>query len=160
MSTIAMLVEDVRRAFRFGIPNGLKLNWNADRFFPQIKRICEKCHVVNGTDFNYSYCNSFDVEPTEMEGGNRYVLNVKFSFIAPAYSIHTTKYSRDKKLGRVVQESERPAILSLAHSVRDFAKQAGFQEVDGRSHDIVVDGVQLELSEVATLGKCLFDDFE
>lgn len=160
MKSTDRFIQTVRTAFQFGPPNGLELNWDSKRFFSDLKKICTDCRVVNNTDFNYSYCNSFNIEPTEAEGDVRHVLTAKFSFVAPAYSVHVTKYSMDKKSGRVIDEAEHPTMLRLAAFVRQFAAQEGFQEVDGKDHDIVVDGARLELSDVATLGKCLFDDFE
>jgi hypothetical protein len=158
--TTATLIQQVQSAFQFGRPNGLELNWNPNRFFSGLTRLCTDCQVANSTDFNYSYCNSFDIEPAEREGHCRYVMTAKFSFVAPAYSVHVTKYSWDKKRGSVVPETENEEMLRLTKLVRQFAAQNGFQEVDGTDHEIVLDGITLELSEVATLGKCLFDDFE
>ena len=116
--------------------------------------------VVNNTDFNYSCCNSFDFEPPTKAQEDRYLLTAKFSFVSAAYSIHVTKYSQNKREGCVVAETDNVATFLLSKLIREFAGEQGFQEIDGTMHDLVIDGVFLELSEVATLGKCLFDDFE
>src|SRR5688500_18859647 len=101
MKSTAMLIQEVRNAFQFGPPNGLELNWDASRFFSSLESLCSSCKVLNSTDFNYSYCNTFDIEPENMGVDCRYVLTAKFSFVAPAYSVHVTKYSLDKKAGCV-----------------------------------------------------------
>ncbi len=151
------LVRQVRERFQSGKTNGFLMKWEANRFHEKLKALCEDFRVVNQTDFNYSYCNSYEIEPYIHRTGGQYVLTVKFSFIADVFSVHLTKYSHNRKVGFVVPEHELPELPRL---IRDFAIFEGFEEIDGVDHNLLVDGVELELSQISTLGKCLFDDFE
>lgn len=160
MKTTDQLVFEVRKKFAESRPNGVVLEWDENRFFLPLKELFENCKVVNCTDFNYSYCNSYEIEPIPQPQEYDYVLTFKTSFVLDVYSLHIARYSKDRKSGQVVKDDEYAALLPTISKVRLFAERQGFQEVNGRDQDVIVDGVSLELSGVATLGKCLFDDFE
>lgn len=136
------------------------MGWDEDRFMESVKRICRDSKVVNNTDFNYSYCNCFDIESNLNHDEHDFVVTFKTSLVADAYSLHVTRYSKNRRSGKVVQEDECDELLSVVANLREFAHQQGLREISCAEHDIVVAGVSLELSDVATLGKCLFDDFE
>lgn len=160
MKSLHELVMKVRNVFGESPPNGILLGWDEDRFYASLSMLCRDCRVVNETDFNYSYCNSFQLEPNHSVRDHDYVLTFKTSFVADAFSVHVTRYTKDRKQGKVVGENECPELLPALETVRRFAEESGFQEVDGLAQDIVIEGVSLELGDPATLGKCLFDDFE
>ena len=154
------IVTLVQNTFGHSYRNVNKLNWDRNRFFQSVVKHCRGCKIANSTDFNYSFCNTFEVEPKIQPDEHSYVLTFKTSFVADVYSLHVTQYSKDRKAGKVVAEDELPTLVPIIATVRQFAADAGFQEMNGGDHDIIVEGVSLELSDVATLGKCLFDDFE
>ncbi|MDP1560254.1 MAG: hypothetical protein Q8M16_02545 [Pirellulaceae bacterium] len=156
---VTELIKTVQAFFHFGIPNGHLLGWDPDRLFHRFRKRFEGYHVANYTDFNYSYCNSFQIEP-QYGNGDCYVLTAKFSFVAPVYSVHSTKYSDSKTRGFVVPETSDPTMRLLTGLVHQFATHEGFALLSPEMSNIVVDDVKLELSDIATLGKCLFDDYE
>ena len=160
MKSTDELVLTVRKIFGESCPNGIILDWDEDRFFPPLTRLCADCRVVNDTDFNYSYCNSFEIEPIADLREHVCVVTFKASFILDVYSLHLTKYSEDRRHGEVVVELEHAELIPIVEKIRRFAEEQGFQEISETDHDVVIDGISLELSDVATLGKCLFDDFE
>ena len=158
--TINNLVAAVQEMFRDSCPNGSKLGWDRNRFFYCLVNLCTDCKVMNCTDFNYSYCNSFEIEPNIGWQEHSYVLTFKISFVSDVYSLHVTKYSKDRKTGKVVEESECAALIPTIAVVRQFAANSEFLEMQVKDHDVIVAEVLLELSDIATLGKCLFDDYE
>lgn len=154
------IVSLVQSTFGYSFRNVSKHDWDRNRFFHSLVKLCGGCKIVNGTDFNYSYCNTFEIEPKVQPDEYSYVLTFKTSFVADVYSLHVTRYSKDRSTGKVVSENELPTLIPTIAILRQFAVAAKFQEMEGSDHDIIVEGVSLELSDVATLGKCLFDDFE
>ena len=60
----------------------------------------------------------------------------------------------------MVSEQDCDELRPILDTIRRFARTIDFQEIGSSNQGVVVDGVTLELSDVATLGKCLFDDFE
>jgi hypothetical protein len=153
------LIRAVQNSFQSGVPNGFVLGWNPDRLFDKFKMFFSEYCVFNCTDFNYSFCNRFEIEPA-YQGDVCYTVTAKFSFIAPVYSVHSTKYWNSKSEGCVVPETEDSTICFLTQAVCEFAKKEGFVEFVSEMNKILVEGVALELSEDATLGKCLFEDYE
>ena len=159
MNTINSMILQVQEAFKNGCPNGIILAWDRDRLFHDLEQVCRGFKVTNYTDFNYSYCNTFDIEPIGDSSDYIYVVTFKVSFVCDAYSVHVTKYSKDRRRGEVVSENECASLVPILAVVRGFAEDRGFCEITGQDHDIVIEGIDLELSDVATLGKCIFDDF-
>ena len=160
MKSTDQLVLEVRKIFGESCPDGNLLAWDENRFLPSLTKLCTDCKVVNSTDFNYSYCNSFEIESNVNLPEHVYILTFKTSFILEAYSLHVTRYSMDRKRGKVVAEDECVELTPIIGIVKQFAEKEGLQEIGDTDHDVVIDGISLELSDVATLGKCLFDDFE
>ncbi len=160
MKSTDQLVQEVRKQFGESCPNGTLLAWNENRFFPSLTKLCAECKVNNCTDFNYSYCNSFEIEPSVTLKEHVYIVTFKTSFVLDVYSLHVTRYSKDRRHGKVVREQECADLMPIMETIRQFAEREGFQELRSTDHDVIIDGISLELSDVATLGKCLFDDFE
>jgi len=160
MGSVDRLIADIEKAFSEGPPNGFLLGWQRDRFFPSLQSSFRDCAVTNDTDYNYSYCNSFEIEPDPSGKEGNLVITLKMSHVADVYSVHVTKYSRDKRRGNVVPCGVDPIVSELCERVHQFAADKGFQEIDERLTDMKIPGVDLELAEEATVGKCLFDDFE
>lgn len=156
---VPKLLKDVQTSFQFGIPNAIKLGWDPNRLFDEFKNRFSAHSVFNCTDFNYSFCNRFEIEP-QYEGPICYTLTARFSFIAPVYSVHSTKYVASKTRGCVVPETSDRTMSFLTGLIHEFANSKGFSVFTSEMSDIAVEGVALELSEVATLGKCLFEDYE
>lgn len=154
-------IKIARRCFANGCPNGALLGWDTERFFQELKSICPNQHVRNLTDFNYSYCNKYEIVPIQLPESERlFEATVSFSFICNAFSFHWTSYSIDKKRGKVVADSCLPlGIDNPRQQISKFAKESGFYEIEGPWMDLEIEGIELELADTATLGKCLFDDF-
>jgi len=154
-------ISQVKMLFTGGRPNGMLLQWDIDRFFAELKAVCNSHRVKNISDFNYAYCNTYIVMPPQpLESKRIFEATISFSFICNAYSLHWTSYSPDKRRGKVVPETVLPKSLeNPTGMLRKFAEDNGFKEIECEWMDIQVEGVELELADVATLGKCLFDDF-
>jgi hypothetical protein len=153
------LTKAVQDSFKSGVPNGIALGWDRGRLFCKFKKRFSNFTVFNDTDFNYSFCNRFEIELLN-EGKTSYTVTARFSFIAPVYSVHATQYCSSKSIGHVISESEDSTVLLLTREVCEFAKSEGFVRFKSEMSSIIVEGVTLELSEYATLGKCLFEDYE
>jgi hypothetical protein len=160
MKSTEQLVLGIQEIFGKSRPNGILLGWDKNRFFSSLRELCADCTVVNDTDFNYSYCNSFEIVSNTNRQEHDYVITFKTSFVLDVYSLHVTRYSPDRKRSKVVSEHECTELIPILQRIRNFAEKQYLQEISSSDHDVVVDGVSLELSEVATVGKCLFDDFE
>ena len=160
MITPEGMIQEIQDVFSNSRPNGFILGWDTNRYFASLTNICGDYVVYNNTDFNYSYCNCFEFKPKVSLGEHDYVITFKISFILDAYSLHVTRYSTGGKTGEVVSEHDCGGMRSAIGKIRRFANKNGLQEITAAEQEIVIDGVALELSEVATLGKCLFDDFE
>ncbi len=160
MKSIEVIIELIQEVFDQSTPNGVLLGWNENRFMEPISRICSGTKLVNNTDFNYSNCNSFDIELDPSYDEHLCRITFKASFVADAYSLHVTRYAKDQRSGKVVPEDECEQLVLVIERLRKFADQKELREISCLEHDMVVAGVSLELSKVATIGKCLFDDFE
>ncbi|MCL7422221.1 MAG: hypothetical protein M8364_15085 [Methylobacter sp.] len=158
MLTRDELISEIQSKFTPSCPNGMLLGWDRNRFYDLISSLFVGYKVINQTDFNYSYCNSFDIEIGRSPIGQIYVLTIKISFIVDAYTVHVTEYSRDRNRAKLVQGEEVPETKHKIEKIKRLMEQKGFQEINDEFNDIV-SGVELELAEEATIGKCLFDDF-
>lgn len=160
MKNKEQVVSEIKRAFKDSPPNGFLLGWDSDRYYDSLKALCHTCRVTNDTDFNYSFCNSYEFVPELGSVAHVYTITVKLSFIVPAYTLHVTKYSVNKKTGKVVFGPDVPReVEMLSETVREYIETKGFQEIGNEEMDEEVPGVELELADQATIGKCLFDDF-
>ena len=160
MTVLSMLVENIQRKFSNGCPNGFLLGWDVNRFFKSLLSLFVGFKVINDTDFNYSYCNSYDIELGTGEDGKMFILTLKASFIADTYTIHVTKYSKNKRSGKVIHIEEYREYAGEVVKARSFMEEQGFIEILDDDMELFVENVDLELAERATVGKCLFDDFE
>ena len=160
MLELAHLITAIGERFRNSPPNGLLLGWREDRYFDEVRGCCPGCTVVNETSFDYSRCNTFQIRPQSLTDQWIYELSVNISFVAAAYTIHWTKYSPDARRGRVVDTADVEVAQNPAAAVRRMLKMEGFTEIPGEWLESLVAGVDLELAESATLGKCLFNDYE
>lgn len=152
ISTIALVHEK-------GRPNGKLLNWNPDRYFDDLKVKCVGCKIENITDFNYSYCNTYQVVPETTSDKYNYVLVLKISYVVNACCIYWVRYSKDFRRGEVIS-CGIDVCINPEEILINFMRTEGFHEIESAWMNIPVIGVKLELAEVATLEKCLFDDYE
>ncbi len=160
MITQNEIIQQVQSLYKNGIPNGILLGWDTARFHNQLTSLFERLIILNETDFNYSFCNSYTIELGKDSGDNVYILTLKASFIVNAYTIHVTKYSSNKRVGKVIQEDHLLQYTKYIERARSFFENQGFIEITSDDMDCAVNDVTLELAEKPTLGKCLFDDFE
>ena len=158
MLTKDNLISEIKEKFRTSCPNGMLLQWDRNRFYSSFSSLFIEYNIKNQTDFNYSYCNSFDIEMLSRgDAGEFYRIALKISFIVDAYTVYLIQYSKNKKKGKVICEKNIEAQLCI-EKIKHFMEKKGFQEINDE-FDIVVPDVKLELAEIATVGKCLFDDF-
>ena len=160
MENIEVVIQKIKNAFSRGVPNGLLLGWQQNRHYDDIVHIAKPYRVTNDTDFNYSFCNSYNVDFNCDSSNYVYVITLKISFIADVYSIHVTRYTRDKKKGRLIHVFPDAGLSILMQTVHGCMQDKGFVVLKNESLDLELDDLELELAEVATIGKCLFDDFE
>jgi len=153
-------IENIQNAFSDGCPNGSLLGWDANRFYEPLVKIFNGLSVSNETDFNYSYCNSYDIALSTGTQGEIFIVTIKVSFIIDAYRMQLTEYSKDKKAGRVIEFEGLSDSLYFVDNVRSFFADRGFIEIADEALNNKIEDVQLELADVATVGKCLFDDYE
>jgi len=153
-------IESIQNAFSNGCPNGALLGWDANRFYESLTKLFYEFSISNETDFNYSYCNSYDIAVGNGEQGENFVITVKISFIIDAYRMQLTEYSKDKKSGKVIDFEDLNEGTRFAENVRSFFEDRGFTEVADEELTHIVENVHLELADLATVGKCLFDDYE
>lgn len=160
MEIVKTLIKDIQRSFSSGCPNGMLLGWDPDRFAEPIGAIFESLEVSNNTDFNYSYCNSYEISLSPERKKNCIVITLKISFISNVYLAQAAAYSADRRSGRAVNVAEQLEFFQELEKARLFLASQGFLEVPEEILNMIVEGVELELSPLATIEKCLFDDFE
>lgn len=159
MIELNSIIEEIQRKYSDSYPNGLLAGWDMNRFFQTLVLIFSGCKLSNQTDFNYSYCNSYDVVLGKSTDGSSFILTIKASYIYDAFSLHVTQYV-SRRGGEVVPLQNCNEFIDKVELARDFFVDKGFREIQPDEMDVEIDGVDLELAEVATVGKCLFDDFE
>ena len=113
----------------------------------------------NHTSFDYSRCNTYVLEWPESSDRSTTTLTVKFSFIAHLRVSHWTVYDRSGKSGAVFTP-EAPWMLDVQAALENVCADLGFRELSRPEGDVLLPGVELELSEPdrVTVEKCLFDD--
>lgn len=159
MGDLDAIIREVQVRYSEGCPNGILLRWDIDRFYQDLLKIFSDYKVSNETDFNYSYCNSYDVFLRKDEKSRSWVLTIKASFIYDAFTLHITRY-KSSRGGDVVPLHQCAEFASAITRARSFFSAKGFREINASEMGIEIKGVNLELAKVATVGKCLFDDFE
>lgn len=158
MMTRDELISEIQKKFKNSCPSGMVLGWDRNRFY-NLLVLFIGYNVKNQTDYNYSYCNSFDIEMHSRGRSDQfYKVTLKISFIVDAYAVHLTVYSKNKKRGKVIPCERVPEAQLVIEKIKHFMGKNGLQEIDD-DFNIIVPNVELELAEIATIGKCLFDDF-
>jgi len=160
MMALNTLIIDIQKKFSDGCPNGFLLGWDINRFFQSLISLFVGFKVINDTDFNYSYCNSYEIELGENESDEIFILTLKVSFIVDAFVLHVTRYSSNRRSGKVIHFDECSEYAGEIKKAKIFLVGKGFVEMQNDDMESVVDGVHLELAEIPTVGKCLFEDFE
>lgn len=61
MMTKDEIILEIQRKFKNACPSGILLEWDRNRFYDLLLPLFVGYKVKNQTDFNYSYCNSFDI---------------------------------------------------------------------------------------------------
>ena len=154
------LIEDIRRAFKQGIPNGTILGWDRERFYTDLLSLTRRGTVVNETDFNYARCNTYHFYyPKELSKVNE-TATLEISFISNVYLMYWGKYLKHSPTERRIREPEFTESKDWGKAVKEFLKQRGFEEFLIEWYNLPIDGIELELSEKdeVTIGKCLFDE--
>lgn len=151
-------IAEITNQFNPTPPNGFALDWDSDRYFAALKKLCVGCTVLNCTDFNYAYCNTFRITPKSINREYVYDLTLNISFIVNGYSLHWTKSKQGSRAPTPIKEEHIKVKMNPAPVLRQYMDKNSFIEVDGSWFDLPIKGVQLELAEIATLGKCLFHD--
>ncbi len=160
MTILNVLIIDIQKKFSNGCPNALLLGWDRNRFFQIFLSLFVGFKVINETDFNYSYCNSYEIELGKNVCDEIFILTLKVSFIVDAYTIHVTKYSSNRRTGVVIPYEECLEYVDEIGKAKTFLEGKEFIEIQDNEMDIFLENIDLELAEKATVGKCLFDDFE
>lgn len=160
MSSIDTWLSAIRERFHEGPPNGWLLGWDQCRFMSEIVGASAGAIVTNYTSFDYSFCNTYEVTPGEHHECHD-ALTVRISFIVDAFALHWTCTPCKESSARVVATPHTPLALRIEAQIRQALETRGFEAVPAPEHDRPVPGVALELAgDRATLGKCLFDDYE
>lgn len=155
MKTIEIL-EVINQKFGSGIPNGFLLGWDADRFLIDFKSIIgNDFKLINQTDFSYSYCNSYDILIDRT-----LVLTIQISFIVDLYSIHLTKYSTDRKQGKVIPLSPSITNNQRIKKLIKFLENNKFEEISDIQYSFEVEDLSLELADKPIIANFIFEDYE
>ncbi len=156
------IINNIRDAFKNGVPNGSLQGWDFERFWQELINLTEIGEIVNATDFNYGFCNTYFYYHPSKKTKNYEMATFEISFVSNVFQIYWTKYSDSGKIGNVIESPENHESKEWEKKVREFIKQKGFEECTTEFYNLPIDGVELELSgkDHVTLGKCLFIDYE
>lgn len=159
---LAYLVDAVRKAFSPRPPNGWLLGWDRERYFREFVRASAPARATNHTSFDYAFCNHFEADLRDSGDAEYLTFTVRISFIADVYSIHWTTYGDGGKVGHVVPTPTTEAAVELHKRIDQWLQTTTLAPLPDEWFELQVSGVQLELAGVigATLGKCLFEDYE
>lgn len=154
------LIKEIHSTFNNGIPNGMLLGWDEERFYTELLNLSQNGKIVNATDFNYSFCNTyyFYYPPERSKVNEKATLQI--SFISNVFQIYWGKYLKHSSIERRIQEPEYAESKDWEKNVKAFMKQRGFEEFLDELYNLPIDGIELELSEKdeVTIGKCLFEE--
>lgn len=153
------IIEEIKARFNRGCPNGFLLGWDRDRFLKEVTDLSAPLRVINNTDFNYSYCNSYEIIISSNSNEPELSVILKLSFILDIYSLYCVEYVSGRRIGRVVKIASSGVVFYLTDKLEVFFTSIGFDRISNDFGGIEVKGVCLELAEAATVEKCLFDDF-
>ena len=156
---LSSVIEKIHLKYSDSYPNGIQAGWDMNRFFKALILIFSGYKLTNQTDFNYSFCNSYDVVLDKNTDGSSSMLTIKVSYICDVFSLHMTRHGNRRKT-QFVPLNSCNEFKNKAELARAFLIDKGFREIQPEEMDVEIDGIELELAEIATVGKCLFDDFE
>jgi hypothetical protein len=156
------ILANVNEAFKNGVPNGSLLGWDYERFWQNLIKLTEIGEVLNVTDFNYGFCNTYFYYYPSKKIKCYEMATFEISFVSDVFQIYWTKYSDYGKSGNVIESPENDESKEWEKRVRNFIQQKGFEECLTEWYNLPIEGVELELSgkDQVTLGKCLFVDYE
>jgi hypothetical protein len=119
------ITMDIEEAFKNGVPNGNLLKWDYLRYWQELVNLTRIGKIVNISDFNYSFCNTyFYYYPSDNEE-NYEMATFQISFISNVFQIYWTKYTKHGKTGKVVESPENSISKKWEQKVREFIKQKG-----------------------------------
>lgn len=153
-------INTVREKFSNGVPNGWLLNWDSERFSKELKELSNEFEFINSTSFDYAFCNSYNLFFPSQASENYEMATIEISFIVDAYQIFWTEYFDYGKRGKVIPATTSKKSKAVEIRIRSFLNEKGFTDCLLDWSEINIQNIQLELSEKATLGKCLFVDYE
>lgn len=147
------IINDIFKSFSKGYPNGYSLGWDEDRYIIELRSRFSDWSIENQTSFDYAFCNTvfFYNNKTLPDIG----LTVKFSFIHPSFIMYFSEYNKKAKF-------YKPTSFfcnRTANQVRNFMNAKGFSEVKVEILNVILPDVDLQLADIATIEKCLFDDY-
>lgn len=146
------LIERIQSCYSRGLPNLRPHDWAEDRFFIAVREKLPDYVVQNWTQFDYSCCNSFAIQKDSAPATYRAFLWI--SFVAPIYRLFIETRIR------ISAEKAESDFTASAETIRAWLDRKGFDALSDEQGETVVPGVTLSLSESATIGKCLFHDYE
>jgi len=145
-------VDKIRVSYRSTIPDGYALGWSEDRYLAALKKRLPDYQIDNFTSFDYAVCNTYELNvQAELRS---YIATLKISFIVDCYVLYIGH------LKRISASDAQTHFAPIAKSIHQLLDGGGFQEIQTEVLDVVVPGVTLNLAPQATIGKCLFDDYE
>ena len=154
-------IQKIKEVFHDGVPNGWLLQWDSDRYSNELKDLALDLEFSNGTSFDYAFCNTYYLYHPSQETENYEMATIDISFVVNAYQVFWTQYSNHGKTGKVISSPSSEKSQIIEKKIRLFLEKNGFTECLVEWSEIKIKGIKLELSdEEATLGKCLFIDYE
>lgn len=155
------VIKDIQMAFKDGVPNGILLGWDEDRFYQDLLILTQRGEIVNRTDFNYSFCNTYYYHHSNKHSKTQEKATLQISFVSNVFQIYWDKsLKHSSSMARRIKEPENNESKEWEKAVKGFMKQRGFEEFLIDWYNLPIDGIELELSEKdeVTVGKCLFEE--
>ena len=145
-------INKVKTTFAQGIPSGFLLHWDKERFHAEISEIVQPMRIQNETDFNYAFCNRYSIYDTDSE----HYIGLWISFVTDVYSLSLLKKNRISN----IESAPKPYLHEKFEEIQQFLTSKNFSAFPASWDDVIVPDISLALSEVATLNKCLFEDYD
>jgi len=149
------LINKVKITFAQGTPSGILLHWDEKRFLAEISEIVQPMQAQNETDFNYAFCNRYSIDDNSDQ---EHYIGLWISCIADVFSLSPIRRINNKTSN--IENSPKPYLHEKLEEIQQFFTNKNFFIFPESWDKIVIPEITLELSKVATLGKCLFEDFE
>lgn len=152
-------LQIIRDKFKNGPPNGYNLAWNENRFWDELKKAVNPHKVINTTSFDYSFCNSYEIEINSAFSIASRRLIIHISFIMDVYEVYWTQQAFLKE-PQVVKSHQNKKDFHIENQIHQLLGSHNFVEVSDALYDTKLTDIKLELSEPEniTVGKCLFND--